>query len=122
MHFVNQQDKCRSRQIFRGAKDFCPQILQTRPKKTPKNDPQQRKKRLLLIFGAIFLKSKHIKDNFAKMSLNLSEFPQTRPRKLQKSTSKIKKTSASVFEHHLFQVKAHQMISQRISNFFPQIS
>jgi len=39
MHFINQQDKCRSRQIFRSAKDFCPQILQTRPKKLQKMTP-----------------------------------------------------------------------------------
>ena len=82
MHFVSQQHKCRSRQIFRGAKDFCPKILQSRPKKLQKMTPKK-KNTSAFDFWRHFFKSKHIKSNFAK-------FPQTSPNfpKLYQKNSK----------------------------------
>jgi len=70
----------------------------------------------------MFFKSMHIKGNFAKFPQTCPNFSKLDQENSKKSTSNIKKTSASVFGHHLFQIKAHQMISQRISHFVPQIS
>jgi len=103
------------RRIF--APKFCKLVRKNSTKLSPK-----KKKASAFDFWRNFFKSKHIKDNFAPISPNLTEFPQTRPRKIQKSPPKLKRTSASDFGHDLFQIKAHQMISQRISHFIHQIS
>jgi len=55
---INCVQKCKSRQMYGGAKDFA-QISPNLPEKNLKNP-----KSLHMILGTIFLKSKHIKRHF----------------------------------------------------------
>jgi len=53
---MDLRHRCRSRQIFRGAKDFCP--------KSPKLARKTPKKISSCDFGWLFFKSKHVGHHF----------------------------------------------------------
>ena len=110
MHFVSQQHKCRSRQIFRSAKDFCPLILQTHPKKFQKMIPKK-KKTSAFDFWYYFFKSKHIKGNFG----NFPKLARISPNSTKKTPS-----NSKIIKNICIWFWAWFVSNQSASNYFAQ--
>ena len=113
--------RCRSRHIFGGAKDFCPNLPKLAQKNSKANDLKKTKATEFHLFWAHFSNESTSSTIFAQISPN---FP-TKTENIM--ISKIKKKTKSLhfyFGHHRWKIEAHKAILRRFSHIlpnFPQI-